>query len=250
MLLPFLAASVFLGDLGHSELEKIPEFTVSSSHGKSFISDRNNISKSPQLIEETTKITPFFPFALLVSTQSYLEIAGTKNFRLRIGQSSVLEFLSSMDFNLLKGSFLICQNNTSNWTVSTSKTSIEISGQGTWMIEKTKYEELKFILLEGDGTLEMNGTSIQLQAGNMTLSQSSENGFSKLLDIELPLILSTSRLINKFESPLPSRAKLISAARVQSMRLKRRYQALVGGTNENNELRLWAIKQEAKKKSD
>ena len=40
----------------------------------------------------------------------------------------------------------------------------------------------------------------------------------------------------------------MSAAKVQIVRLKKRYQALVGGTNEQSELRMWAIRKSTEKK--
>ena len=46
---------------------------------------------------------------------------------------------------------------------------------------------------------------------------------------------------------LYSKARLASGAKVQLVRLKKRYQALVGGTNEKSELHMWAIRNQPKK---
>ena len=57
-------------------------------------------------------------------------------------------------------------------------------------------------------------------------------------------------LINNYETILYSKPRLVSAAKVQIVRLKKRYQALVGGTNEQSELRMWAIRKSTEKNNN
>ena len=66
---------------------------------------------------------------------------------------------------------------------------------------------------------------------------------SKPIQIELPLLLGTSRLIKEFSTPLPSKSRIISAAQVQALRLKKRYEAFVGDVSEDKKLQLWALPQ-------
>ena len=110
------------------------------------------------------------------------------------------------------------------------------------MMENAKKDNFKFILLEGFVQLSMNEKNRTLQAGNLILTRVQENTFSKILTVELPLLISSSKLINIFSKPVQTENKLISAAKVQSIRLKKRYQALIGDLNEQNELRMWALK--------
>ena len=55
---------------------------------------------------------------------------------------------------------------------------------------------------------------------------------------------------NNYETILYSKPRLVSAAKVQIVRLKKRYQALVGGTNEQSELRMWAIRKSTEKNNN
>ena len=104
--------------------------------------------------------------------------------------------------------------------------------QGTWMVETTEKLGLKIILLEG--TLQVLGEKepLTLSAGELVLVSDKNDQISQTIKIDLPLMLNTCRLINNFETKLPSLSRLISAAQVQSIRLKKRYEAVVGGVKE------------------
>ena len=60
----------------------------------------------------------------------------------------------------------------------------------------------------------------------------------KNIKIELPLLLSSCRLLNNFPTPLRSKSRLISAAQVQSIRMKKKYEAFVGQVSPKNKVRL------------
>ena len=161
---------------------------------------------------------------------------------MRIGQASVLEFPKANEFNLINGALLLASKKETSIRISTKTGSVNLTFDGSLMMENAKKDNLKFILLEGFVQLSMNEKNRTLQAGNLILTHVQENTFSKILTIELPLLISSSKLINNFSKPVQRENKLISAAKVQSLRLKKRYQALIGDLNEQNELRMWALK--------
>jgi hypothetical protein len=73
-----------------------------------------------------------------------------------------------------------------------------------------------------------------------------EDQISQKIQIDLPLLIKTCRLLNNFQSELPSKSRIISAAQVQALRLKKRYEAVVGGVKDNK-LQIWAIKKKNSK---
>ena len=80
-----------------------------------------------------------------------------------------------------------------------------------------------------------------MKSGDLVLINSKSSQASRPIQVELPLLLGTSRLINGFSTPLPSNSKMISAAHVQALRLKKRYEAFVGDVSEDKKLQLWAL---------
>ena len=102
-------------------------------------------------------------------------------------------------------------------------------------------------MLEGKALLSSAKAKQSLQAGELVLVQAGNPDSGQTINVDLPLLLATSRLINNFSAPLPSQSKLISAAKVQAVRLKKRYEALIGNTNDQNQLRLWALRKEKRK---
>lgn len=121
-----------------------------------------------------------------------------------------------------------------------------MQGSGTWMIEVTSLG-FKVIILEGK--LKVNGyKGIQVaKPGKLLLVTDKEGKISQELEVELPLLLGTSRLVNRFPSKLPSHSRLISAAQVQAIRMKKKYEAMVGDVSDDRKLQIWEIKKEKEK---
>ena len=227
------------------------DLEVSFSHGKSFISKNKISSGKPAEIFKNYRLLLQFPYAVLVSNDSYLELVKKDEIQLRVGQSSVLEFISPNHLNAMQGAFLLYSKNDENWKISSNEATLSLKGRGTWMFEKTESGDLKIILLEGKGLASLDEEEKKLSFGELLLLRTSpKNELSHPITLELPLLLATSRLINNYETILHSKPRLVSAAKVQIVRLKKRYQALVGGTNEQSELRMWAIRKSTEKNNN
>ena len=161
----------------------------------------------------------------------------------RLGKSSAVELRSPYHLYYFQGSTLISHRDYVKWRLETKSTVIEIYSEGTWLVETTEQHGFKIILLEGDLQFLTNQEKVKLRPGELILVSEQKNQISQRLKIDLPLLLSTSRLINNFDTKLPSQSRLISAAQVQSIRLKKKYEAVIGGVKKNK-LQIWALKKD------
>ena len=220
------------------------EFQVTQVFGKSFISSSKAEFEKPVQLTLGDKLKRTSPFAVLVAKGSYAEMTFPTESIIRIGQQSVIEFQKLNHLRIFNGSSLLLLSKQQILNVETNGTKIQLSGRGTLMLESPQGKNLKIIMLEGQALLTSAEAKENLQAGQLVLLQAGNPDFGQTINVDLPLLLATSRLINNFSSPLPSQSKLISAAKVQAVRLKRRYEALIGNTNDQNQLRLWALRKE------
>ena len=225
-------------------------FSLEVSHvqGSSFQSFSQNDNPKPVPLIEGALLTHKQPFAVLVAKDSYLALDSPDKSKIRIGQQSIIEFYQMDRVSILKGSILVAFPKTKTIILETKGTNTELTGLGTFMFESPKGSDLKIIMLEGKAMLRCGDSKLNIKPGELVLAQSNKREFSQVIKVDLPLLITTSRLINNYPTPLPTQSKLISAAKVQAIRLKKKYQALIGNTNEKNQLKLWAIKK-AKKPS-
>ena len=222
------------------------DFEVQVTHivGDSFVSTSRNEGEKPIPLVLGDKFKRTSPFAILVAKGSYAEMTLQTEAILRIGQQSVIEFRNPNHLRIFNGSALLLLSKQQSLNLETNGTKIQLTGRGTLMFESPKGKNLKIIMLEGKALLSSAKAKQSLQAGELVLVQAGNPDSGQTINVDLPLLLATSRLINNFSAPLPSQSKLISAAKVQAVRLKKRYEALIGNTNDQNQLRLWALRKE------
>lgn len=222
------------------------DFEVQVTHivGDSFVSTSRNEGEKPIPLVLGDKFKRTSPFAILVAKGSYAEMTLQTEAILRIGQQSVIEFRNPNHLRIFNGSALLLLSKQQSLNLETNGIKIQLTGRGTLMFESPKGKNLKIIMLEGKALLSSAKAKQSLQAGELVLVQAGNPDSGQTINVDLPLLLATSRLINNFSAPLPSQSKLISAAKVQAVRLKKRYEALIGNTNDQNQLRLWALRKE------
>jgi hypothetical protein len=63
--------------------------------------------------------------------------------------------------------------------------------------------------------------------------------FGDAYDIDIMLLLKSSRLINSFPTPLPTFNKIGLAIYIQELKLKGKYDALIGDATSNENLQMW-----------
>jgi len=200
-------------------------------------------NSAPKTLTSNKNIEESLPFALGTSHQSFLEIKVLRESSaslVRMGSNSALEFRQDKSCRLYKGAFLFSKHSTLPWNFDYSDTKLQIDGSGTWMIE-CQQSGIKLILLEGKISVGSSASKQTLSSGDLVLISSSNPKGTNPIKIDLPLLLSTSRLINSFPARLKSNSRLFSAAQVQTLRVKRKYDALVGEVSKEKKLQLWTV---------
>jgi|TARA_A200000113_G_scaffold151456_1_gene136439 hypothetical protein len=158
----------------------------------------------------------------------------------RLGSETMGIWNSDSDFWLDSGSILLCTEHPQIIKFSTRDSNATLNGRGTVIIEATKNGGFKFIPLEGKGTISTeNGGSKEIIGGRMILVLGKPAYFGDAYDIDIMLMLKSSRLINAFPTPLPTFKKIGLAIYVQELKLKGKYDALIGDATTNENLQIW-----------
>ncbi|MDC0368911.1 hypothetical protein OAN13_04370 [Opitutales bacterium] len=216
----------------------------------SLVGDAYVIKNEPSLaqlkLEDKKQIPWFPPFAVATRKHSFLEVnyqsSEKSPINLRLGQATGLEIRDLNNFYLIKGSILYATRSHEDFFLESNSSMVSINGSGTCIIEST-FIGFKIIVMEGHFNLQKKHF---LKSGDLVLISGPEGNPSEPIKIELPLLLNTSRLVNQFSSKLCTNSRLISAAKVQSMRMKTKYNAFIGGVSDDKELRIWAVEKNIK----
>ena len=116
------------------------------------------------------------------------------------------------------------------------------------MAEATGNGGLKIVLVSGSAQAGTDADGAKtLRPGQLLFVLGNPTRFGDLYDLDLPLLLRTSRLVNGFARPLPNLSRMRTSALIQELNLKKRYEALVGDAPNDEKVQMWAIrrKQEA-----
>jgi hypothetical protein len=176
---------------------------------------------------------------LTTGPDSYGELSGKFPRLVRLGSNSILEWKSIRDWKLYEGSALFCLEFDNTITLDSKNSSTEITGPTTFIAECTSNGGLKFIILSGSPTLKNGTKSIKLPGGRLVLVTSSS--FGNAYDIDLLLLLQSSRLFAGFESPLPSMKKIGLAVFAQHTKLQGKYNALIGDATSDKDLQMYIL---------
>ena len=99
---------------------------------------------------------------------------------------------------------------------------------------------LCFIPLEAKGTIRTpKGDAQDVRGGRLLLVLGKPTRFGDAFDIDIMLLLKSSRLVNAFPDPLPTFDKIGLALYVQELKLKGKYDALIGDATTNENLQMW-----------
>ena len=176
---------------------------------------------------------------LTTGPDSYGELSGEFPRLIRLGSNSILEWQSLREWKLYEGSTLFCLEFDNTITLNSKNSSTDITGPTTFISECTSNGGLKFIILSGSPTLKNSTKSIKLPGGRLVLVTSSS--FGNAYDIDLLLLLQSSRLFAGFENPLPSMKKIGLAVFAQHTKLKGKYNALIGDATSDKDLQLYIM---------
>ena len=178
--------------------------------------------------------------------QSLCEILNDQ-FQVRIGSNSIFAF-DNDSISITKGSLLLYKKNDHPITIQSELSSLKTTGQFTAIIECTSNGGFKFIPLEGKGEIIPDkGESKEIYRGRLTMVLGSPSKLGNAYDIDLLLLLKSSRLINSFPTPLPSMKRISLSIYAQQLRMKGKYNALIGDAPSDDNIQMWAFGEDGKK---
>jgi hypothetical protein len=220
-----------------------PNPFVSAVSGQAFAVSKENPDLPTQKLDQNDSIVYQAPYSLVTSTDSFLEIkhqSFDQPYTMRMGQSTGVEFRENSKFYIFQGSLLLAGMGEMSWSLESNASKVELLGSGTLIAEVIPVG-FKILILEGSFSTLTSVEDSSLESGDLVLLTGEKGKPSQKIKIELPLLLSTSRLINHFPEALITQSRLISAAQVQVLRMKSKYNAFIGGVSEDRQLRIWKV---------
>jgi hypothetical protein len=203
-----------------------------------FISEDINASE----VKSLQKNQQIRPTTLLVSGKGSRCELTTKNALWRLGSLSFAKWPSTGELWLHSGSALYCSETNNTVVFSSRNSKATFKGKGTIIVEALHNGGFKFIPVEALGTLTTTkGDTQKLQDGRMLLVLNSPSYFGDAYDLDLMLLLRSSRLINSYPNPLPTFDQIGLAIYVQQLKLKGKYDALIGNAPTIEKLEVWAF---------
>jgi len=171
-----------------------------------------------------------------------------KRSEIRIGSNSILQWKSKNELQLIDGSIFVCKENDDAWLLSSVSGSAEIIGECTFIAESTSNGGYKFICLSGKPILKTDSGETKIPAGRLVLVLGETNALGNAYDIDLLLLLKSSLLINAFEEPPSTMSKIGLAVYSQQLKLKNKYNALIGDAPTDKNLQMWVLGSSQNKK--
>lgn len=164
---------------------------------------------------------------------------------LRIGSLSVLSVVDENSFFLHSGSMLISFLEKTEIHISTTDSKATFTGSGTILVESTKNGGFKFIPFEGRGILKTDNNDIhEVKGGRLVLVLGDPSQLGDAYDVDLMLLIKTCRLLNSYPDPLETFGRISLAVYSQELKLKGKYNALIGDAPTDKNLQIWAFGEE------
>ena len=209
------------------------------SYGTNWLFPEHN-STGTNLVSFDQNSTIKYGDSLHTKERSLCEITN-KDFHIRLGSDSILE-VNHSEIIVTKGSILLNNIAGRQLTISSEQSMLSTEGKYTGIIDCTSNGGFKFIPLEGKGKMNPEqGEAKDIYRGRLTMIIGSPSQLGSAYDIDLLLLLKSSRLINSFPTPLPSMKRISLSIYAQQLKMKGKYNALIGDALTNDELQMWAF---------
>ena len=171
-----------------------------------------------------------------------------EGYLIRLGAKSIFEYSANNIISLSKGSMLIGVEETKNITIQSAFSKLQVKGRFTAIVDCTSNGGFKFIPLEGKGqVIPEQGEPKDIFRGRLTMVMGSPSKLGNAYDIDLLLLLKSSRLINSFPTPLPTMKRISLSIYAQQLRLKGKFNALIGDAPTDDNLQMWAFGEDESK---
>ena len=198
---------------------------------------------SGQKAISTVEINASVPPKMIIATAvgSRTEIIDTKNQILwRMGNLSAGKWFNSHKCWIHSGSILCSTSSVNRIVINSTKSNAIFEGPGTFIVETTSNGGFKFIPLESNGFIKTEkGGKKEVKGGRMILVLNDPSNFGDAYDIDLMLMLKSSRLLNAFPNKLQRFKHIGISLYVKQMKLRGKYDALIGDATTNENLQLW-----------
>jgi hypothetical protein len=179
---------------------------------------------------------------LLCTGEKSLTELKNKSILIRLGARSVIQSVTAESIKVFSGSMLVCMPGESEIVITSEKSSLRVKGKLTAIVDCTTNGGFKFIPLEGKGWIRADeGEPKEVKRGRLTMVIGSPSKLGNAYDIDLLLMLKSSRLISSYPTPLPTMKRISLAIYAQQMRLKGKFNALIGDAPTDNNLQMWAF---------
>lgn len=222
------------------EVKRSFELNCTFTEGKVELINKNLVGSSAISIFEVNSTFPVD--SLLCTGEKSLTELKNPAFLIRLGAKSVIQSVTSDSIKVFSGSMLICLPEVSEIVITSEKSSLKVKGKLTAIVDCTSNGGFKFIPLEGTGTITAEeGESKEIRRGRLTMIIGSPSKLGNAYDIDLLLMLKSSRLISSFPTPLPTMKRISLAIYAQQMRLKGKFNALIGDAPTDDNLQMWAF---------
>ena len=183
----------------------------------------------------------FWDEALTHIHMMYILCIWKKELQIRLGSNSIVG-IKQKEISLTKGTLLIYKNSAGNLNIKSKQSNLSTAGQYTAIVDCTSNGGFKFIPLEGKGLIIPDkGDSKEIFRGRLTMILGSPSQLGSAYDIDLLLLLKSSRLINAFPTSLPSMKRISLAIYAQQLRIKGKYNALIGDAPTDDNVQMWAF---------
>ena len=161
---------------------------------------------------------------------------------LRLGANTVAKKEQPGAYWIHSGSLLFCSTVPTTVHFSSLQSSATFEGRGTIILETTGNGGFKLIPLEAKGyfSTAKDGKK-KAKAGQLLFVVDNPSNFGDAYDIDLMLMLRSSLLINSFPDPLPTFEHIGLAIYSQELKLKGKYDALIGNAPTKDKVQLWAF---------
>lgn len=198
---------------------------------------------------QTDSITPFWENEQKIDSLYFISTSNGSRFELksndtiwRVGSQSFVRFESQQRVWIHSGSLLLCLESEKTINFKSRTSDATFTGKGTIIIECLENGGFKFIPLEGDGVLKtVKDAPFPILGGRLVLVLGNPSYLGSSYDIDLMLLLQSSKLINYFPTPLSTFDQIGLALYIQQLKLKGKYNALIGDATTDNELQIWAF---------
>ena len=239
--------SLWIGTFSFGKLPDTPFIATETIKGVDVVYELDNGKTATNKIEVGSL---FSSGQILATGPGGLANLSNKNNRseIRIGSNSILQWKSTEELQLIDGSILVSKENDDTWLLSSVSGSAEIIGECSFIAESTSNGGYKFICLSGKPTLKTSSGETKIPAGRLVLVLGETNALGNAYDIDLLLLLKSSLLVNAFEEPPSTMSKIGLAVYSQQLKLKNKYNALIGDAPTDQNLQMWVLGSSQNKK--